>query len=69
MVPTTGAIMALGFDLEEGNPYREGDSVVFSKYAGVELTFGDGTRVAIVHEEDILGIINATIQAEEAVPA
>jgi co-chaperonin GroES (HSP10) len=63
MVPTTGVIMALGFDLEIGNPYKEGDAVVFSKYAGVELTFGDGVRVAIVHEDDILGIMNAEVEA------
>ena|SRR3990167_9753696 len=65
VVPTTGIILALGFDLEDGNPYREKDAIIYSKYAGVELTFDDGNRVLIVHEDDILGIIDSAPQIKE----
>ena len=58
VIPTTGIILALGFDMEEAAPYKEGDKIIFSKYGGVEIAFDDGTRVLIVHEDDILGIFD-----------
>lgn len=57
VIPTTGTIKALGFDLEAGNPFKEGDRIVFSKYGGVELTFTDHHRLLVVHEDDVLAII------------
>ena len=69
VIPTTGIILALGFDLEDGNPYREKDAIIYSKYAGVELTFDDGTKVMIVHEDDILGILDSAPQIKEPAPA
>lgn len=59
LIPTTGVIMALGFDLQEGIPFKVGDSIIFSKYGGVEVTFSDEARVVIVHEDDVLGILDA----------
>lgn len=64
VIPTTGVIMALGFEMETGEPFRVGDAILFSKYGGVEITFDDHTRVLIVHEDDILGILNASVMSE-----
>lgn len=57
VIPTTGTIKAVGFDLEIGAPFREGDQIVFSQYGGVELKFDDGHRLVVVHEDDVLAII------------
>lgn len=58
-IPTTGIIRALGYDLEDGDPFKEGDAIVFSKFGGVELKFDDGKRIVIVHEDDVLGILTS----------
>ena len=68
LVPTTGVIMALGFEMEEGKPFCEKDTIIFSKYGGVEITFEDQTRVLIVHEDDILGIIDSAPQSVGVMP-
>lgn len=60
MAPTSGVVRALGFDLkvEEAYPLSEGDTIVYSKYAGVEFGFDDGHRLLIIHEDDVLGIMH-----------
>lgn len=60
VAPTTGIIACLGFELQddETNRLREGDTVVYSRYAGVELKFDDGHRVMIIHEDDVLGVLH-----------
>ena len=71
VIPTTGTIKALGFDLEEGLPFKVGDQIVFSQYGGIELKFDDGHRVLIVHEDDVLAIIGdaRVLMGKEQVPA
>lgn len=56
-VPTTGTVLALGFDFEKEDPLREGDQICYSVYGGVELKFDDGSKVLIIHEDDVLSII------------
>ena len=56
VIPTTGTVMALGFDFPEDYPLHEGDQVVFSKFGGVELKWDDGHRLVILHIDDVLAI-------------
>ncbi|HIX43513.1 molecular chaperone GroES [Kurthia sp. 3B1D] len=52
--PQQGKVLATGsgvtFDV------KEGDDVVFAKYAGTEVTYGD-TAYLVLSEEDILAVI------------
>jgi chaperonin GroES len=59
MAPCSGVIAALGFDLQDDPDCRlkEGDAIVYSKYAGVEFTFDDQHRVMIIHEDDVLALL------------
>ena len=60
--PQQGKILAVGPGkvLEGGSrvdmTVKKGDSVLFGKYAGSEVTI-DGEEVLIMREDDILGII------------
>lgn len=60
--PTTGIVVAVGTgrinDLGQTIPLhvKEGDKVLFGKYAGTEVKM-DGTEFMMMREEDILGII------------
>lgn len=60
--PLQGKILAVGKGkiLEDGSrrtpEVKEGDRVLFGKYAGTEISL-DGEDVLILREEDILGII------------
>ena len=61
--PQEGEIIATGPGkfLDNGNrvelTVKEGDKVLFSKYAGTEITF-DGQEYLIMREDDILGILS-----------
>ncbi|WP_022851718.1 co-chaperone GroES [Limisalsivibrio acetivorans] len=60
--PMEGEVIATGPGkyLENGNrvelTVKEGDKVLFSKYAGTEVKFGDDEYL-IMREDDILGIL------------
>ncbi len=60
--PQEGEVVAVGHGriLENGSKIplevKEGDRVIFSKYAGTEIKI-DGEEYLIMREEDILGII------------
>lgn len=60
--PQEGKVIAVGKGKrkEDGTlitlDVKEGDSILFSKYAGSEVTI-DGNEFLIMREEDILGII------------
>ena len=54
--PLQGKVLAVGTDAaEEG--ISEGDTVVFTKYTGTEMTL-DGKELLILNSDDILGIIS-----------
>lgn len=55
--PQKGTVMAVGSG-SEGNELtvKEGDTVIFGKYAGTEIEFEDETYL-IMKEDDIYGII------------
>lgn len=60
--PQSGKILAVGPGkvLENGTKLeltvKEGDTVLFGKYAGTEIKI-DGEEVLIMREDDILGIV------------
>ncbi len=60
--PQRGTIVAVGEGrYENGNKIamalKEGDKVLYGKYAGTELTI-DGDELLIMRESDILGILS-----------
>ena len=61
--PQKGMVVAVGPGLRDDKgvriplEVREGDSVLFSKYAGSEITI-DGVEHIFMREDDILGILN-----------
>ncbi|MFZ2629981.1 MAG: co-chaperone GroES [Desulfosalsimonadaceae bacterium] len=61
--PQKGTVVAVGPGLRDDKgdripiEVREGDSVLFSKYAGSEITI-DGVLHMFMKEDDILGILN-----------
>ena len=61
--PIMGTIIAVGSGKSEGKgkgkvplDVKEGDKVLFSKYAGTEVTI-DGEERLIMREEDIIAIV------------
>lgn len=61
--PQEGKVVAVGKGkiLENGNvqkpEVKEGDTVLYGKYSGTEVTTKDGEEYLIVREEDILAIV------------
>ena len=55
--PQKGKVIAVG-DGKKDEPMsvKEGDTVVYGKYAGTEITI-DGKDYVIMREDDILGIV------------
>ncbi len=51
--PSQGKVLAIGKDVED---VKEGDTVVFGKYSGNELTL-DGKEYLVLEVSDILGIV------------
>ena len=52
--PQTARVVAVG-DLENGK-VKEGDLVVFARYAGTEIEL-DGTKHLILGSDDLLGVV------------
>ena len=52
--PSRGKVLAIGSDVEE---IKEGDIVVFGKYAGTELVLDDNEYL-VLEVSDVLGIVN-----------
>lgn len=53
--PLNGKVIAVGKDAVEAG-INEGDTVVFQKYGGTEITIG-GTEYLIMNSDDILGVM------------
>jgi len=53
--PLNGKVIAVGKEAVEAG-VNEGDTVVFPKFGGTELTF-DGKEYLIMSTDDILGVI------------
>jgi chaperonin GroES len=77
--PQEGAVISVGNGKtnDEGKLFplavKEGDSILFGKYAGSEIKL-DGEDFLIMKEEEVLGIVTATakkesVSAREAVGA
>ena len=67
--PQEGVVIAVGTGkYEKGQPIplavKEGDRVLFGKYAGTEIKIGD-EEVLIVREEEILGILSGETKSAE----
>ena len=54
--PLQGKVLAVGTDASDEG-ICEGDTVVFAKYTGTEMTL-DGKELLILNSDDILGIIS-----------
>ena len=53
--PQRGEIIAIGKD-EDNNELKEGDTVLYGKYAGTEITIDD-TDYLILNKDDILLVV------------
>jgi len=53
--PLQGKVLAVGPDAKEEG-ISEGDTVVFGKYSGSEITL-DGNEYLILNSDDILGLL------------
>ncbi len=53
--PLEGKVIAVGKEATEVG-INEGDTVVFPKYGGTEITL-DGTEYLIMNSDDILGVL------------
>jgi chaperonin GroES len=56
--PLEGKVVAVSKEVEEDEnlPINEGDTVVFAKYAGTDITI-DGKEYLVLNTDDILGKI------------
>ncbi|WOE70826.1 co-chaperone GroES [Hydrogenimonas thermophila] len=54
--PQEAKVLAIGPEVEEEGQINVGDTVVFGKYSGTEITV-DGKELLILNSDDILGIM------------
>ncbi|NOY06701.1 MAG: co-chaperone GroES [Chlorobi bacterium] len=54
--PRTGTVIAVGTDEDLKELVKEGDTVLFAKYGGEELTM-NGDEIRIISRSDILAIV------------
>ncbi len=55
--PLNATVLALSNEVKEDGEIKVGDTVIFAKYSGTELTV-DGEEHLILNVDDILGILN-----------
>jgi chaperonin GroES len=68
--PQQGRVIAVGSGKREGNEVvpldvKEGDLVLFGKYAGTEIRL-DNEEYLIMREEDILGVLEKSSETSKA---
>ena len=72
--PQRGTVVAVGEGKKDDSGKRiavdvkEGDEVLFGKYAGTEVKI-DGEEYLIMHETDILGVLTSAGQKSKAAAA
>jgi chaperonin GroES len=54
--PLTAKVIAISSEVAEDEEIKEGDTVVFAKYSGTEITL-DGEEHLVLNVDDILGIL------------
>ncbi len=54
--PLNGTVIAISSEVKEDGEINEGDTVVFAKYSGSEITL-DGVEYLVMNTDDILGIL------------
>ena len=54
--PLNGMVTAISHEVKENGDINEGDTVVFAKYSGTEITIG-GIEYLVMNTDDILGIL------------
>jgi chaperonin GroES len=54
--PLNGTVIAISSEVKEDGEINEGDTVVFAKYSGSEITL-DGIEYLVMNTDDILGIL------------
>ncbi len=62
---TEGTILALGPDVRDEETLKEGDKVLFTKYAGSEIKI-DGETFVIIRQKDIMAIYREPAAAQAA---
>jgi chaperonin GroES len=71
--PQEGTVISVGNGKtnEEGKLFpltlKEGDTILFGKYSGTEITL-DGEDFLIMKEEEVLGIVTGTAKKESVIP-
>ncbi len=54
--PSNGTVIAISSEVKEDGNIKEGDTVVFGKYGGTEITL-EGVKHLVIDVDDILGIL------------
>lgn len=55
--PQMGRVVAIGTDEELKEIFKEGDNILFAKFAGDEISY-DGTDYLILSRADVLAILH-----------
>ncbi len=55
--PLSAKVLAVSNEVAEDGEIKVGDTVIFAKYSGTELTV-DGEEHLVLNVDDILGILN-----------
>ncbi len=54
--PLMGKVVAISSEVEEDGDIANGDTVVFAKYSGTDITL-EGEEYLVLNTDDILGIL------------
>jgi len=54
--PLMGKVVAISSEVEEDGDIANGDTVVFAKYSGTDITL-EGDEYLVLNTDDILGIL------------